>query len=269
MTNCTRLIFDLLPAAGAGESFMTPYTYIFRGILLDWLNESSHELANKVHTKQPKDTPLFYGDYSLQQQTLYLGPQGLTDHNPRVRDLHDSKAYHRKEGIQALRFTLNLFNPELSKAFFEMLLSSQNQTVQFGPQQAVIARVSLENITLENLVTNTRPVHAVELNFLSPTNFSMMGNDFELRFPLPEYVFGNLYKQWNHLFKDTSLEIDPGFYDWAKANIYVTSYELQTAGWEMGKEKKFVGFRGWANFVIKESSEIFSRWLDVLPISEC
>ena len=113
----------------------------------------------------------------MQQQTLYLGPQGLTDHNPRVRDPHDSKAYYRKEGIQALRFTLNLFNPELSKAFFEMLLSSQNQTVQFGPQQAVIARVSLENIALENLVANTRPVHAVELNFLSPTNFSMMGNE--------------------------------------------------------------------------------------------
>jgi CRISPR-associated endoribonuclease Cas6 len=264
MTNCTRLIFDLLPAAGAGECFMTPYTYIFRGILLDWLNESSHELANKVHTKQPKDTPLFYGDYSLQQQTLYLGPQGLTDHNPKVRDPRDSKNYHRKEGIQALRFTLNLFNPELSKAFFEMLLSSQNQTVQFGPQQAVIARVSLENITLENLAANTRPVHAVELNFLSPTNFSMMGNDFELRFPQPEYVFGNLYKQWNHLFQNTSLEIDPGFYEWVKGNVWVTSYELQTVGWEMGKEKKFVGFRGWANFVIKESDQTFARWIDVL-----
>ena len=99
--------------------------------------------------------------------------------------------------------------------------------MQFGPQQAVIAHVSLENITLENLVTNTRPVHAVELNFLSPTNFSMMGNDFELRFPLPEYVFGNLTINGNHLFKDTSLEIDLGFYDWIKANVCVDLFDSQ------------------------------------------
>ena len=54
-----------------------------------------------------------------------------------------------------------------------------------------------------------------------------MGNDFELRFPLPEYVFGNLYNQWNHLFKDTSLEIDLGFYDWIKANVCVDLFDSQ------------------------------------------
>ena len=178
-------------------------------------------LPIKCIQNNPKNTPLFYGDYSLQQQTLYLGPQGLTDHNPRVRDLHDSKAYHRKEGIQALRFTLNLFNPELSKAFFEMLLSSQNQTVQFGPRTGRDRPRFVRKYYLRKSRDKYRPVHAVELNFLSPTNFSMMGNDFELRFPLPEYVFGNLYNQWNHLFKDTSLEIDLGFYDWIKANVCV------------------------------------------------
>ena len=60
------------------------------------------------------------------------------------------------------------------------------------------------------------------------------------------------------------MQIAPTFYEWVKANVGISSFELKTKGWEMGKEKKMVGGTGWATYLITGKNEKNGRWLDVL-----
>jgi CRISPR-associated endoribonuclease Cas6 len=281
MLQITRVTFDLMPADGAGNGFLTPHAYIFRGILMNWLQNYKHEIGDQLHQKQPKDTPLYYGNYSIQRRFLYMTPQGLSEKRPRFQDEDEanrtehqrdrrpfrkqSQPYKSREEIQGIRFVVNMFTTELGNALFELLLNQKDHIVQFGPQQAIIAGIQLERISALTLMQQTCPIHAIEMQFLTPTEFSSMGQNNPLRFPLPERVFGYLYKFWNAHFLDApAWQIPTDFYEWCQKHVTATSYELKTVPWEMGERKKAAGFKGWVKFVVDDDNPIFARWLHVL-----
>jgi CRISPR/Cas system endoribonuclease Cas6 (RAMP superfamily) len=242
MSFITQITFDLFPAEQGGSRFLTPYCYIFRGILLDWVNQHNKPLADQLHQNIRNELPALR-EYSIQKENLYTTQTGVQQRRP-------FNERNNPRGPDGLRFFVNLLDPTVSRDFLSLLLEHNEQQVQFGPQIGVITSVKIEQINLVNLYNTARPVHELTVQFISPTNFNVMGKDYEMRFPLPTYVFGNLYKQWNLRFRGTPYEIPADFYDWVDQNVSVTSYDLDTKAWEMGKEKKFVGCVGWANYVV-------------------
>lgn len=257
----TRIIFDIIPSEKAGQRFLTPHAYIFRGILLGWLDQYNHELASEIHQKQPKATLLHYGDYSLFQRTLYLTAQGWTDaSNYKMSNQGNSN----RNNPQGLRYTLNLFDSALSQAFLGIILSHQDQTIQFGPQEGIISKVTLETVNLDSFVRQILPIHSISVDFISPVSFAVMGAEGDLRFPLHDYFFKYLFKLWNYLVKDSPVAIKEEFITWVKEAISETSFEFHTVAWEMGKEKKFVGGKGWVTYVVHKQHPVFSYWLDIL-----
>jgi hypothetical protein len=283
MVRITKLVFDLVPQSNEGENFIAPYTYIFRGVFFDWLSAVNPELAARLHEKQPKGNPLYYAKYFIQQDTLFLDSTGMNtrDYNniqPANRDNHNQstnrdnyadqqESYNRRrQRASGLRFTVLLFEESLTKATLDHILNTSSQTVQFGPQQAIITKIAVESINTEEFVKNTRPLHSVSLRFFTPTYFSAMGRNYEMRFPLPTYVFGNLQRFWNalHQEKQPDLLIRKDFYSWVYKSVFAASFQLETKAWESGKDKKMVGVTGWASYVSQDKEEYFSRCWDTL-----
>jgi CRISPR/Cas system endoribonuclease Cas6 (RAMP superfamily) len=242
VTFITQISFDLFPSEQAGSRFLTPYCYIFRGILLDWVNQYNQPLADHLHSKTRGDLPALR-EYAIQRENLYTTQTGVQNRRP-----FNERNYPK--GPDGLRFYVNLLEPEISREFLSLLLEHNEQQVQFGPQIAIITSVKIEQINLIALYNAAQPVHEITVRFDSPTNFNVMGKDYEMRFPLPVYVFGSLYKQWNLRFRGTPYEIPTEFYAWMEQYVSATSYELATKAWEMGKDKKFVGCTGWVNYVV-------------------
>ena len=57
-----------------------------------------------------------------------------------------------------------------------------------------------------------------------------MGSRVEMRFPTPQYVFGNLARQWNNLFAGGELEAPKGLYGWLGTNVCGVQGTHNTSG---------------------------------------
>lgn len=86
--------------------------------------------------------------------------------------------------------------------------------------------------TYEALVTEhiarRRPRATLQIEFASPTTFRMTGKHKQTRswpVPMPEWVFGSLYRQWN-LFSPTGM--DSRLLDFVQEFVVLSRYQLST-----------------------------------------
>jgi CRISPR-associated endoribonuclease Cas6 len=255
----TQIEFDLMPTEECGTQFLSPYCYIFRGIIMDWIDNANHALATELHSTQPIGGGLFLREYAIQHERLSLTSSGLQTQaearlSPNYREDRRSAHQHADRMPNGIRFRLNSLDGSMSDTLLKLLLVKQDQTVQFGAQKALITSIKITRKSAKDFQLKSKLENLLGVRFTSPTSFNVMDRDYELRFPLPEYVFGNLLKQWNQFTAGTPFEMPKELYDWIKLNVSITSYDLKTVGWEMGKPKKFVGCIGWAKYLIKKAN---------------
>lgn len=261
MAYITQFQFDLFPNDPATPYFIKPNGYLFRGIFMNWLKSFDQTLGDKLHKKQPKDTPLHVMKYALQQQYINLGGQqsGNTRLNHGKGNVdHLQSKLNTPQGV---RYTINSMDDEISQGLLTFMLNQKDQAIQYGPQKAIITQVQIRQINLDEIITQAEPIKEIKIRFLAPTSYNMMGIKSEMRFPLPKYLFGNLSRLWNMIFNGTSHEIPREFYSWVEEHISTSSYQLQTKAWPINKNKPFVGFTGWVNYFVDDIESEFNIWL--------
>lgn len=77
-------------------------------------------------------------------------------------------------------------------------------------------------------ISQRKPRTTIKLEFASPTTFRMTGNHKQTRswpVPMPEWVFGSLYRQWN-LFGPTTM--DNRLLDFVQEFVVLSRYRLST-----------------------------------------
>ena len=274
MAHITQFQFDLYPNDPNTSYFIKPNGYLFRGIFMNWLKSFDQKLGDKLHEKQPKGTPLHVMEYSLQQQYLHLDGR-RTRHTNENRGKNEKKGENgenergnsgsrtrsRYNAPQGLRYMINSMNDEISQGLLTFMLNQKDQFIQYGPQQAIITQVQIRQISLDEIISQKERVKEIKLRFLTPTSYNMMGVKSEMRFPLPQYLFGNLSRLWNMYFKDTPNEIPRDFYNWVGEHVFISSYELKTKAWHTDKGKPFSGFTGWISYIVNDSEHEFNLWL--------
>jgi len=128
----------------------------------------------------------------------------------------------------------------------------------------VAKNVNVELIDFTNFSRSSNSVFKFKIKFLTPTYFQKRNSNTTIRFPSPVSLFTNLTHLWNSLTpNDYHIDFND-FYDWIDMNLFLTSYNLRTRTFDIGKDSRPVGFVGWATFINKDPENEFANWLDTL-----
>ncbi|MHA1733385.1 MAG: CRISPR system precrRNA processing endoribonuclease RAMP protein Cas6 [Promethearchaeota archaeon] len=110
-----------------------------------------------------------------------------------------------------------------------------------------------------------RPALKFEFRFLTPTTFRTLAHEHDLRLPVPKTLFSNLVHTWNQFFSSIRRVDELSFLRWVEERVMLSNFKLETKKAEIGKPVPFVGFTGWARFLIRvkgpagTNSEILER----------
>ncbi|MHA1887263.1 MAG: CRISPR system precrRNA processing endoribonuclease RAMP protein Cas6 [Promethearchaeota archaeon] len=263
MTQLTQFIFTLYPHESTGPFFLKPYAYIFRGIFMDWLKQYNATIGNLLHQKQPKDSPLFVLDYALQQKLHYPQQLNRRSGNNRFRSSTNSTG-SRNSKVEKITYIISSLNDNISRTLLDFILQQKESTIQYAMQKAVITQVEIKQKSLKDLVQSATIIPSLSVKFLSPTAFSIRGRNSTMRFPLPEYFFPNLAKLWDSVFAGTEMAVPTEFFEWVSKNVSVSSYQMKTHAWSMGKNVKFAGAMGWIKYLNEDVENPMGKWLDIL-----
>ena len=255
LPHVTQFCFDFSlknPNIHSDLRSLKPFGYLFQGILMQWFREHQQEMGNRLHGQRPPEQKFFFHEYAIQMQRLQF---------------HQSIS-HADLNRPILRGIINCFDTGIADSILAFMFSTQNRTLRFGQEDLVITQVELKQISLLDLVEHAKNTSHHQVQFLTPTAFSRMGLEIQLRIPLPTSIFGTLSKQWDNLFAGTTLTTPKGFFEWINTAISISSYNIQTQAWPMGKNIKLTGATGWVKYAIHPTktpmTNKYEKWVDIL-----
>ncbi|MBD3353037.1 MAG: CRISPR system precrRNA processing endoribonuclease RAMP protein Cas6 [Candidatus Lokiarchaeota archaeon] len=250
MQTIYSLAFDLFPGSPPKHTIQMPYDYIFRGIVMRWIAEVNRSLGNELHKTDQKG-----GKKTIRKYSIYHKFNAAITNN----------ANTKPNSAGGVRFILNIFSGEMIDALIDYVMKKNTSTVQLGPQKCIISKIEVKQIDPHEIVRSAQPLNRIELMFRSPTAFKQMGTNKYLFTPVAEKIYGNLAKQWNNLYEDTSFPCPDDFYDWVVGNVHVQKTDLSIRSWKMGKGKhRFKGFKGWVLMDISDDDGKMSEWVHIL-----
>jgi CRISPR/Cas system endoribonuclease Cas6 (RAMP superfamily) len=160
-----KLILELYPEDGRIKPYEQPYGYIFRGIIMKWLNDNKPQLVHKLHK------------------------------NEEIRPYSISCIINKK--IPKIDFIIVSYDDEMEDALLQDLLTSEKIKIYIGQKDYYISQIRFERINIRDLRDQSKPVKAFNINFLHPISFNTSMGDYQVRFPIPVLLFGNLAKLSN------------------------------------------------------------------------
>ncbi|WP_457556508.1 CRISPR system precrRNA processing endoribonuclease RAMP protein Cas6 [Candidatus Harpocratesius sp.] len=264
MAMLTQFIFTLYPHESTGPYFLQPYAYIFRGIFMNWLKAFNSTVGDDLHKKQPKDSNLFMLEYALQQELHYAFSSNQNPTTNSSRTHQRNRSHSRRSMVNKIIYKISSLDDSISQALLNFLLQQRDTTIQYAMQKAIIAQVEIRQKSLIDLIKTENRPKSLKIRFLTPTAFSIRGKKTMMRLPLPEYLFPNLAKLWDSIFEETDYQIPDSFFEWVNQHVSISSFQLKTHAWDMGKDIKFTGASGWIKYINDDSDNPLSVWLDVL-----
>jgi CRISPR-associated endoribonuclease Cas6 len=160
--------------------------------------------------------------------------------------LHQQQDLPTTVGLRAtsanrLHLRISLLQPTLLAPLLWGISRDLGQTLTLAGVPCYLgAKVEIHRTTFEALAnTPGSPGKTIQLKFLSPTSFKHV-NTIQA-FPLPELVFGSLWRRWQ-IFAPPHLQLPS--YDWAG---WVAAYDLRTEVLKL-KGGIEIGAQGWANY---------------------
>ena len=138
---------------------------------------------------------------------------------------------------------------DLSDDLMQKLVSNNPESFKIGDISFYIDTIKLNMFMkkFKDFPVDSRIV--VDMQFLTPTAFSMLGSDFNMPLPIPEYIIGNLSKIYS-LF-DEPIEDREDLIKWTKSNMYIMQMKnIRTKSYDIGKSVNLVGFTGFVKFCI-------------------
>ena len=211
-----KLKIILHPEDGRVKPYNHPYGYIFRGVLMKWLQEKKPELIHYLH------------EYD------------------QVRPYSINCFIHKNK--PKVDFILVSYYQSLSDFLIDDLLKDGKVKLKIGKKDYIVARIKYEKVNLQAFVKEAKPVRGFNINFVTPVYFNTSLGNYPVRFPIPEALFGNLSNIWNEVSENVA-EIDrDNFLDWINAHVYITGYKMRSARREIGKPRPVVGGLGNATY---------------------
>ncbi|MHA1380733.1 MAG: CRISPR system precrRNA processing endoribonuclease RAMP protein Cas6 [Candidatus Helarchaeota archaeon] len=204
--------------------------YMFRGVFMDMLSRVDPKFITELHE-----------------------PNKMRPYAISIKRMNDS-----------LLFIVNILKENISKAILDFIISTSNFELKVKNTEYILVKVDFETIKLENFIKNAKIPIKFQLKFLTPAYFNIIGRDFVLRFPEPTFLFENLARTWN-AFAPAGCQVDfTELYEWISKQVFVSSYDLRTKPYNIGKKNPVVGCVGWVNYIIKNPEKGYSSWLDIL-----
>lgn len=208
--------------------------YISRGLLLHMLQQVDPTVSQRLHEpnimKPYSVTPLYFRSRKKNGQGYLLDPRSPC----RVK----------------IRFLEERYVRDVIEYF------SKKNMVMIFDTAFHIASIEIKTKDYSELKEEARPVEAFKLYFNTPTYLASLGAGFYYLFPEPQKIFLNLMRLWNLYTTTQKYAIDEvkEYKAWLIKNMGVTGYEVRTMLVQM-REKKAVGFVGWAIYRMKTDDE--------------
>jgi len=220
-----RLTFELYPSDGQIYSFENPYGYIFRGIIMKWLNDIKPEIVHKLH------------EYEV------------------VRPYSINCIINRK--IPKIDFVITSFQDDLSEVLINDLLTNEKNKIYISEKEYIISQIRFERINVRNIMKIAKPVKGFSIKFVTPAYFNTSKGDYPVRVPMPAVMINNLVNLWNsHADKKFNID-DKAFIAWVEAHMYISGYNLRSVKRTIGKEKPVVGGLGNATYSVSKMNTFF------------
>lgn len=169
-----------------------------------------------------------------------------------------------KNDAQQIRFELIILTEDFSKAILDYILALNEFVINVNQSEYILLKIDLETVKMETLMKQGRKVSKFNLRFLTPTYFNIIGRNFDMRVPEPTFLFENIAHIWNK-FAPEGCGIDfSGLYEWLSKNVFISSYNLKTRAFHIGKEAPVIGCTGWVTYLVKDPENGYALWLDIL-----
>ena len=225
-----NLIFELIPEEGVIDRYYSAYPYIFRGIFMDWLREIAPRFIHDLHEYE-KIRP-----YSIN----------------RIIDLN------------RIRFILTIFHENISESIMESILRGEKDQFNIGGKKFILSTIKFEKITLKQIIDDSRSVQMFNIRFITPVYFNTSKGDYQVRFPLPILLFGNLANIWNFIASGEAEINRKPFLEWVKMYVYFSSFKIETKESTIGKMKPVVGGLGKITYTVQDNNANYCCWLEIL-----
>ncbi|MBD3375315.1 CRISPR system precrRNA processing endoribonuclease RAMP protein Cas6 [candidate division KSB1 bacterium] len=218
------LRFDLFPQNETEERLFTPYGYLFRGLIMKWINDMNKDFVADLHA-------INSNKFVLREYAIYT--EKIQKKNP------------NGSVIQGRRLYLNIFQHDMMNIITNKLLKHRIEKCIVGTQQCLVSNITIRKIYPNNISHTDRSENSVQLLFKSPTAFNYVGGSGYVHNPTPERIFGSLLKIWNTVFQDTTYALPKNLYDKFPTAVVITKTDIGIKSWKMGKQDvKFKGFLG-------------------------
>jgi CRISPR-associated endoribonuclease Cas6 len=225
-----KTVYSIAIELGAAKSGSIPPTLsrAIHACVMEWFNLGSAEIANKIHNSQQSPITLS----GLIGNRRPRGTQSGDRFTIRIGLLDGSLVQALLQGIEQWG------TRSLELAGFPFAI----RNVYALPGSHRLAR-SADYQLLADL-----PAMGEELvlHFLSPTSFKQQ-QDIQ-PFPLPELVFGNLQRRWNH-FAPEELKFPP--LAWQAS---IAAFDLKTHALKM-KSGAEIGAQGWVKYKFRDRQQ--------------
>jgi CRISPR-associated endoribonuclease Cas6 len=209
--------------------------YVSRGLLLHFFGRVDPVLAGVLHEA---DRPKPYSVTPLRFKSVEKSEKG----------------YLMDCGFPC-RVWFRFLRDDLAKRVLEYFY--KNTDVLIYDTVFKVASLRFKSESYEELCNSVRePAESFRLHFDTPTYLASSGTDFRYLFPDHVRIFPSLMRLWN-LFSDErkfSKEEFLEYKEWLLKNVGVSQHMLKTRIAFM-REKKAVGFVGWATYEIKALGE--------------
>jgi len=231
-----EVVLEMYGEKGLVLPFFTGH--VARGLLLHIVRQVDPTAANVLHelnvSKPYSVTPLRFRSCSRTDSGYVLDPAGPCFVG--FRFLKDDLA----------SYVLKFFERQNSVMIFDAVFR--------------IASLSVRGKSYSDLEHEAEAVERFRLIFKTPTYLPCFGSKYRWMFPDPVRVFSGLMRVWN-TFSDArrfSKEEFLNYKDWLTKNVGVCEYKLWTRLAVM-RERKAVGFMGWASYEMKDLSNEWGK----------
>lgn len=228
-----KFTFELYPEDDLIKPYFQPYGYIFRAVIMKWLNEIKPELVHQLHEYE------------------------------KIRPYSINCIIHKKP--PKIDFIIVSFKTDLSITFLKDLISSENVKLKIGQKNYYLSHVKFKKIDIQTLVEESGCVKKFNISFPTSVYFNTKKGDYPVRFPIPILLFGNLVHIWNYI-NDTDFTLERNnFLDWINAHVYASGYKMKTAKREIGKPRPIIGGLGNVSYTVASINKIYYKhYLDNL-----
>lgn len=223
-----KFVFELFPEDELIKPYNHPFGYIFRGVIMKWLQKDKPELIHYLH------------EYNQ------IRPYSINCH------------IHKK--IPIIDFTLVSYYDSLSDFLIEDLLKSKKVKLLIGQKIYYISKIHFKRINIQTLIEESKSIKRFNINFVTPIYFNTILGNYSVRFPIPELFFGNLINIWNDINESKCVIEREIFINWLNAHVYISGYKLRSVRREIGKQKPVIGGLGNATYRVKKPNENFYKF---------